>query len=72
MTVPLDDDDDRNLDDSGDCFWCSGEGWDECDDPIECTKEHHVVKNPDGSYAGQLCRCSSCGGSGLAKDMTIW
>lgn len=56
----------------GRCFWCAGEGWDECDDPIECTNAHHVVKNPDGSYAGQLCRCSSCGGSGLAKDMTIW
>jgi len=54
------------------CFWCAGEGWDECDGILECTKEHIIVKNPDGSFAGQLCRCASCGGSGLAKDMTIW
>jgi len=58
--------------DEFECFHCGGEGWDECDDPLECTKAHHIIKNPDGSYAGQLCRCSSCGGSGLAKDMTIW
>lgn len=48
---------------SGDCHWCAGEGWDECDDPMQCTNAHSV----EG-----LCRCKSCGGSGLAKDMTIW
>ena len=54
---------DYGEDDSGDCPWCSGEGWDECDDPLQCTNAH----SPGG-----LCRCKSCGGSGLAKDMTIW
>lgn len=54
---------DWNGEDSPDCYWCAGEGWEECDDPIQCTDEHDVL--------GQH-RCSSCGGSGLAKDMTIW
>jgi hypothetical protein len=54
--------DEYDPDDDGSCYWCGGEGWDECDDPLECTKEHR-----DG-----MCRCSSCGGSGNAKDMTIW
>ena len=47
----------------GNCHWCGGEGWDECDDPLECTSTHS---------ASGLCRCKSCGGSGDAKDMTIW
>lgn len=46
-----------------DCYFCGGEGWTECDDPIQCTQEHDEL--------GQ-CPCKSCGGSGLAKDMTIW
>ena len=50
-------------DDFDSCHWCGGDGWDECDDPIQCTSQH----SDDG-----LCRCKSCGGSGLAKDMTIW
>lgn len=58
---PQDDEDPDNP--SGRCYWCAGEGWDECDDPIQCTEEHDAL--------GQ-CRCSSCGGSGFAKDMTIW
>jgi hypothetical protein len=45
------------------CYFCCGEGWTECDDPIQCTKPH----NRRGD-----CRCSSCGGSGFAKDMVIW
>ncbi len=63
--APEPDDFDDGSDDgeSGDCYWCCGEGWVECDDPIECTKFHDEL--------GQ-CRCSSCGGSGLAQDMTIW
>lgn len=47
----------------GDCFHCGGEGWVECDDPIQCTAWH----TKDGCE-----RCHSCNGSGLAKDMTIW
>lgn len=58
-TDELDDWDDEDRD----CYWCHGEGWDECSHPLECTKQH----SRDG-----LCRCDSCGGSGLAKDMTIW
>jgi hypothetical protein len=53
-------------DDDSDCYWCAGEGWSECDDPIQCTKPHHVYER------WQECPCSSCGGSGLSKDMTIW
>lgn len=48
------------------CFHCAGDGYVECHDPIQCTRPHL-----GGSYdAG--CPCGSCGGSGLAKDMTIW
>lgn len=54
--------DDPGYEDDRRCYWCGGDGWDECDDPIQCTNEHQYG----------LCRCSSCGGSGLAKDMTIW
>lgn len=50
-------------DDGGRCHWCHGDGWTECDDPIECTNQHNRYGE---------CRCSSCGGSGKAKDMTIW
>lgn len=63
MAEAGDDLDDWDDNCEGDCHWCAGEGWTECDDPIQCTNEH----SPDG-----LCRCSSCGGSGRAKDMTIW
>lgn len=59
----LDDEDDGPYDDERDCFHCGGDGWTECDDPIQCCNQH----NQSG-----LCRCKSCGGSGLAKDMTIW
>ncbi len=48
---------------SGKCHWCGGEGWEECHDPIQCTSPHNEYGE---------CPCSSCGGSGLAKDMTIW
>lgn len=54
---------DAEYDDDRDCYWCAGDGWQECPDPIECTSPH----NKWGE-----CRCGSCGGSGLAKDMTIW
>ncbi len=44
------------------CGWCGGEGLvpgDEMDDPL--------WYDVDEFYP-----CSSCGGSGLAKDMTCW
>ena len=53
---------DANDDCDGSCYWCE-DGWVECVDPIQCTKWHNRLGE---------CRCSSCGGSGLAKDMTIW
>ncbi len=59
----VDQDDYDDCDDEKDCHWCGGDGWVECHDPIQCTNLH----SPDG-----LCCCSSCAGSGLAKDMTIW
>lgn len=62
---PDDGDFDADYDDEtdGNCYWCGGDGWDECDDPIQCTKPHDRYGN---------CPCSSCGGSGRARDMTIW
>lgn len=54
---------DEEDEDGGDCFWCGGDGWVECDDPIQCTYPHNGLGE---------CPCSSCGGSGAAKDMTIW
>ncbi|HET7552177.1 MAG TPA: hypothetical protein VFK04_12875 [Gemmatimonadaceae bacterium] len=56
-------DDDPYDTEERDCHWCGGDGWVECNDPIQCTKEHDKWG---------CCRCSSCGGSGDAKDMTIW
>lgn len=50
-------------DDDPDCTLCGGDGYQECHDPIQCCARH----TPDG-----LCRCAACGGSGLAKDQTIW
>lgn len=61
--------DDGELD--GNCHWCGGEGWVECGDPLECTRQHLKHTTPAGVYY-QECRCSSCGGSGKAEDMTIW
>lgn len=47
----------------GYCTFCGGEGWDECDDPYQCTSEH---------LSSGLCPCKACGGSGNATDQTIW
>lgn len=63
-------DDEYDASESAHCFWCSGDGWVECDDPIQCTRQHQVLENDCGAW--QFCPCGSCGGSGLAKDMTIW
>jgi hypothetical protein len=45
------------------CSRCGGDGWQECPDPIQCTRPHNEFGE---------CPCGSCGGSGLAKDMTVW
>lgn len=50
-------------DEDADCSMCGGRGWDECDDEIQCTAMH----NCHGE-----CPCVACGGSGLAKDQTIF
>lgn len=50
-------------DEDPDCTICGGEGYDECHDPIQCCQSH---------TAGDLCPCKGCGGTGLAKDQTIW
>lgn len=68
MTIPRpepleDDEDDERFPEGRDCFHCSGDGWVECDDPIECCSLHNRFGE---------CPCGSCGGSGDAKDMTIW
>lgn len=69
MTIPRpepfedDEDDDEFPDEPRRCYWCAGDGWVECDDPIQCTSPHNRFGE---------CPCSSCGGSGKAKDMTIW
>lgn len=43
-----------------DCTFCGGEGWSECDDPIQCTRRHE----------GDFCECSACDGRGY--DQTVW
>ena len=68
MAEPLprpqpDDFDDGYSDEDRHCTHCGGEGYDECDDPIQCTRLH----TSDG-----LCPCGACGGTGLGKDQTIW
>jgi hypothetical protein len=49
--------------DDGACCWCGGDGVSECNDRLQCMNRHDKWGN---------CRCASCGGSGLAKDMTLW
>lgn len=51
---------DYGPDDENDwCTHCGGEGWDN-----ECHEE--------GCYCLEGHPCGACGGSGLAKDQTIW
>ena len=56
-------DDDSDYDDGSDseCFHCGGEGW------IDGYDDDPLWFSP-----GEMERCASCGGSGQAKDMTIW
>src|SRR5205809_393046 len=58
-----DDDDPYEYDEDydGDCFHCGGDGW------IDGYDDDPLWFSP-----GELTRCSSCNGSGRAKDMTIW
>ena len=43
------------------CSWCGGDGWGECDDPIQCL---------DPRCNGELCPCSACYGRGY--DQEVW
>jgi hypothetical protein len=56
-------DEDREDDVERDCSHCGGDAWVECPDPIQCTYPHNRFGE---------CPCAACGGSGLAKDQTIW
>lgn len=53
----------HEYDEEPDCTWCGGEGYDDCDDPIQCFRKH---------TPGGLCPCGACGGSGRGKDQVIW
>lgn len=58
--VPLDEEDEWHDDpEDADCSSCGGEGFEECDDPIQC-----LSPSCDGEYH----RCQNCGGSGRSKD----
>jgi hypothetical protein len=53
-----------DFDECGDeCFWCGGDGY------VEAQEQE-----PDSWNWGpdDIVPCISCGGSGSAKDMTIW
>lgn len=68
MAEPIEDDDYDDGDpgayaDDDVCTHCGGDGYDDCDDPIQCLRTHTSTG---------LCPCAACGGSGLAKDQTIW
>ena len=64
--IELDDDDwlddeDEFCDECGDCAFCDGDGW------IDGYEDDPLWYEP-----GEMVRCASCGGSGRAKDQTIW
>lgn len=53
------DDEDWDYDEDGDCTWCGGEG---------------INDDPDwDEWDGKtLPKCKACGGTGLAKDQTLF
>lgn len=53
--------DDDSFDDNGDCGFCGGDGW------LDGYEDDPLWFEP-----GEMARCASCGGTGRAKDMTIW
>lgn len=52
---------DDDYEGDGDCFHCGGDGY------VDGYNDDPLFFAP-----GELERCSSCYGSGRAKDMTIW
>jgi hypothetical protein len=61
-----DDGDERN----GDCTHCCGERFVECPNPLECTRRH--LGGDRFGWGGEVCPCGACGGTGRAKDQTVW
>ena len=64
MVAIPDDQPDRcpsDTDEHPECSWCGGDGWGECDDPIQCL---------DPRCNGELCPCSACYGRGY--DQEVW
>jgi DnaJ-class molecular chaperone len=57
-----DDDVTSGLDDEDDCTWCQGEGWESCDDPIQCFARHIWDEHP----------CTACAGTGLRSKQTVF
>ena len=55
-------DDDEWDPDEDDCTWCGGDGYTECDDPIQCCARH----------VNGLCPCIPCNGSGQRSQQWIW
>jgi hypothetical protein len=51
------------VDEGDECTRCGGDGFEECDDFIQCMRSYHI---------GDEHECSACGGSGLAEDQTVW
>jgi hypothetical protein len=48
--------------DEQDCSWCSGDGYAECDDPLQCCARH----------VNGMCPCGACGGTGLRKNQVVF
>lgn len=48
-------------DDHEPCTQCGGDGWSECDDPIQCM---------DSECDGEFCTCRACNGRGY--DQVVW
>lgn len=55
------DDEADSYDETDACTWCGGEGWAECDDPIQCC---------DPQCDGVMCPCKACDGRGY--DQWVW
>jgi hypothetical protein len=44
------------------CTMCGGEGWGDCDDPLQCCSEHKY----------DWCPCGACGGTGLRSMQRVF
>jgi hypothetical protein len=65
---PFEDDDEYERD--GDCTRCGGERFVECPNPLECTRRH--LGGDRFGWGREVCPCGACGGTGKAKDQTVW